>query len=307
MKKFSILLCLVLASSLMFSGCTPTTEPIDPTVNETIQLFYGDSNNTIILTEDRDISYLPTDDKYKLAVEELISGPTIPNATSNIDPQTVVYGTTIQNDYIIVNLSNHFAMFSGSMGELMAVAGVVNTLTQFPEITKAKILVEGAELIGPSGDPRGFMDSFPLDPNSTTTIPVILYFSDSNAMGVVAETRDLTVDGSITNEDLIKKVVEELIAGPNNMNLSKTIPAEVTVNSVTIVDQIAYIDFSAEMHTKHWGGATGEGMTYNSLLNTLTEFDYIDQALFTVDGSALAIEHMIMEEPMGRNEAAIIK
>lgn len=68
-----------------------------------------------------------------------------------------------------------------------------------------------------------------------------------------------------------------------------------------------YVDFSNEMHTKHWGGATGEAMTIASIVSTLTEFYDIDQVMMTVEGNPLAIEHMILEEPLSRNEEMIQK
>jgi len=61
------------------------------------------------------------------------------------------------------------------------------------------------------------------------------------------------------------------------------------------------------MLTSHWGGAAGEAMTINSIANTLTEFDFIEQVRITVGGQPLTIEHIILEEPLGRNEDMIEK
>jgi hypothetical protein len=66
-------------------------------------------------------------------------------------------------------------------------------------------------------------------------------------------------------------VLSELIEGPQRTDIYKTVPAEVNVQSVKVDENIASVDFSEEMHTKHWGGAAGESMTINSLVNTLTE------------------------------------
>ena len=65
------------------------------------------------------------------------------------------------------------------------------------------------------------------------------------------------------------------------------------------------MDFSEEMHTKHWGGATGEALTINSIVNTLTEFPYIQRVKMTVEGEPMNIEHAILEEPVERNEGMI--
>jgi len=67
------------------------------------------------------------------------------------------------------------------------------------------------------------------------------------------------------------------------------------------------VDFSQEMYTKHWRGAAGELMTVNSIANTMTEFENIKQVMPTVDGGPLSIEHMVVEEPLVRNESIIYR
>lgn len=137
------------------------------------------------------------------------------------------------------------------------------------------------------------------------TKEVTLYFGDQNATYVAPEKRTISVSDNIKQKDYIKQVMDELIKGPETESLHPTIPQEVKVLSINIEKNIAHIDFSEEMHTKHWGGAAGEAMTINSIANTLTEFDYIDKVKITVEGEPLAIEHMILEEPIGRNEDMI--
>jgi len=84
-----------------------------------------------------------------------------------------------------------------------------------------------------------------------------------------------------------------------------TIPKEVYLLSVEIKDEIAYIDFSEEMHTKHWHGGTGEALTIASIVNTLTELEYIQKVKMTVAGEPMSIEHAILDEPVGRKEEMI--
>jgi germination protein M len=61
------------------------------------------------------------------------------------------------------------------------------------------------------------------------------------------------------------------------------------------------------MHTKHWRGAAGEAMTINSIVNSLTDYDYISKVKITVSGKPLAIEHIVADQPIGRNESIIQK
>ncbi|MEN6328362.1 MAG: GerMN domain-containing protein, partial [Syntrophomonas sp.] len=203
------------------------------------------------------------------------------------------------------DLSANFNRFGGSIAEIIGVGSVVNTMTQFKEIQQVKILVNGQEYIGPSGEPRGFMKAFPTDPSQGEAKTITLYFGNKDATAVVPESRTINISPNTSNEDFIKIVLDELIKGPENINLFRTIPKEVKVKSVMLKDNIAYVDFSEEMHTKHWRGAAGESMTINSIVNTLTEYDYIAEVKMTVEGEPLAIEHIVADEPIGRNESMI--
>jgi len=316
-KTITIFFLLTIFASLLI-GCTNNEQTEDPAnnppveseaVTNTFTLYFADSSNEDFVTEEREITYSKDDDLYAVVLEELFKGSENESYRNNISTETKVYETTKQDNKLIVNLSSDFGQFAGSMAELFAVGSIVNTLTSFEEIDQVKILVEGEELIAPSGMPYGFMEPFVKNSIShpAKTEEVTLYFSNNDATGVAPEKRTITLNDEVSKEELIKIVLEELIKGPSNKYLYKTIPPEVSVLSVTIENNIANVDFSEEMHTKHWGGATGEALTIASIVNTLTEFEDIELVKMTVVGQPLAIEHAILEEPVGRNEDMIVK
>ncbi|MCR6546183.1 GerMN domain-containing protein [Dehalobacterium formicoaceticum] len=305
MKKISILGMIFLLLLLALPGCG-NNPPADETTKETIQLFYGDAQNEKMVSEAREISYTPEQDKYQVALEALIQGPENQAYMVNIDQNTKVLGTIQEGSDLIVDLSKEFNTFAGSMAEIMAVGSVVNTMTQFEGIERVKILVQGEELIGPSGNPRGFMTTFPTEPDGQTgnqdETEVTLYFGNQNADKVVGEKRMVPGSPQKDQVEFIKNVLNALIAGPKGNNVFATIPEGVKVQSVTIDQGLLHVDFSEEMHTNHWGGAAGESMTINSIVNTVTEFDFINKVKITVDQSPLAIEHIVLDEPVERNE-----
>ncbi|HHT64033.1 MAG: GerMN domain-containing protein [Bacillota bacterium] len=309
MKKVRFILISLLMLLIAFTGCavkSPQEEDAKKAEVEKVKLYYGDANNEKMIPEEREISFAPGEDKYRIILQELIKGPENENLRSNISENTKVYGTILQDSDIIINFSSAFNQFGGSVAEIIAVGSVVNTMTGLDEIERVKILVEGEELVGPSGEPRGFMTAFPLDPGKQTeTADVVLYFSNKNADKLGGETREVAATPEEDREDFIKKVLEELIRGPKKDDLYPAIPKEVVVISVKINQGTAEIDFSEEMHTRHWGGAAGETMTIYSIVNTLTEFDFIQRVKITVNKNPLAIEHTILEDPVERSESII--
>lgn len=301
MKK----LCLLLAAVLLFtSGCTIGNQ----TKKESVKLYYALKGNTGLDIENRDIEYKANESKYVKTLEELLKGPAdSARFETSINRDTKVLAAEEENGSLTVDFSKEFNVFSGSMHEGAVVASVVDTMLQFAELKKVRILVEGQELIAPSGEPYGYMEFIDFNTADMSEREITLYFSDSQAMYLVPEKRTILVKNDISEAELYRMVLEELIKGPASENLYRTIPEEVRIEYLELDGDILKVDFSEEMHTKHWHGAAGEEMTVNSLANTMTEFENIKGVMPTVDGGPLSIEHMVVEEPLTRNESIIYR
>lgn len=144
----------------------------------------------------------------------------------------------------------------------------------------------------------------PINPQrNPQEITATLYFSDDEAQYLKPETRILQQ----TEESLPLLLVQALIAGPQDTTLYKTLPPETKVLSVEIKDGVAYVNFSQEVATKHWGGSAGESMTVGSVVNTLTELSEITSVQFLVEGKIQESiwGHGITSEPIERMEELI--
>ncbi|RJX23290.1 MAG: sporulation protein [Ammonifex sp.] len=131
------------------------------------------------------------------------------------------------------------------------------------------------------------------DPNNTkpdisarpveSKVKVTLYFSDREAMYLVPEERE-AVKG---NKSLEEVIVNELIKGPENAALTRSVPEGTRLLSVSVVDGIAYVNFSKELQTKHWGGSAGETMTVYSIVNSLAKLDGVEKVQFLLEGERM--------------------
>ena len=130
---------------------------------------------------------------------------------------------------------------------------------------------------------------------------IVLYFSDQNAQFLKPETR------TITSDSLYKDTLKELIKGPENNNLNKTIPAGVKVLDISINNNVALINFNQALIENHWGGSTGERMTVYSIVNTMTQFDEINQVKIIVEGTDIEtlVGHMDLSRPLKKNNKII--
>jgi spore germination protein GerM len=107
-----------------------------------------------------------------------------------------------------------------------------------------------------------------------------VYFSDQDAMFLVPEEQKIAKD----NRSQAELLVDRLIAGPTEKDHGPVIPEGTKLLSLEIVDGIAYVNFSREAKTNHWGGSAGENMTIYSVVNTLTQLPEVDRVQFLIEG-----------------------
>ena len=92
MSKHFFILLFTFLMAVMAAGCAPR-QIQEEIITEEIKLYYGDINNEKLVVEKRQVSYRREEDKYRVALEELIKGPRDENHRANIPPETKVYGT----------------------------------------------------------------------------------------------------------------------------------------------------------------------------------------------------------------------
>lgn len=129
-----------------------------------------------------------------------------------------------------------------------------------------------------------------------TKLKITLYFGDNQAMYLIPEEREVVK----RNQMLEEVVLNELIKGPRNPELVRTIPAGTRLLSVQVVDGIAYVNFSKEFQTRHWGGSAGETFTLYSVINSLAKLEGIQKVQFLLEGKKMATlaGHIETTEPM---------
>jgi len=141
--------------------------------------------------------------------------------------------------------------------------------------------------------------------NLVKKIMITLYYANSNADKVVAETREVEISKDTQIESL---VFEELKKNPKGKDLHVVIPEGTKLLSASTEDGICTLDLSREFVDNSPGGSAGELMTLYSVINSLTEFYDIDKVQFLIEGQKReAYIHAVFNEPIGRNEEIIKK
>lgn len=108
-----------------------------------INVYFSDDQSEFLVPEKRHIA--DTKNLAVSAMEELIKGPTESGHYATIPSETSVLGIEINDRVAYVSFSKELIdkHWGGSSGELMTITSIVNTLTEFDDIQKVQILVEG--------------------------------------------------------------------------------------------------------------------------------------------------------------------
>lgn len=118
----------------------------------TLTVYYPDNNASGLIAVAKTVKAAEAD-KYKAAMEALLAGTDDKRLTTVFPKKAKLLKVTVSGDTARVDFDKNLTkgFVGGSTGEEMLVGSVVNTLTEFPEIKKVQILVEGKEIDSLSG------------------------------------------------------------------------------------------------------------------------------------------------------------
>lgn len=109
-----------------------------------LNLYFPDTDAQKVHLEKRDV-LVADSQTARAAVEALINGPVTSGLLPSIPAGTRLLNIYIQDGTCYVDFSREFIVNhpGGSAGELMTLASIVNSLTEFDSIDRVQILVEG--------------------------------------------------------------------------------------------------------------------------------------------------------------------
>lgn len=107
-----------------------------------------------------------------------------------------------------------------------------------------------------------------------------LYFANSDKSAIVAEKREIAIDG----KDSVEAAMEALMNGPTDQNLKRTIPEDAKLIDINVVEGTAIVNFSKELLNEN--GMVGI-IEKASLVNTLTDIEGINKVKILVEGKDL--------------------
>ena len=302
MKK-TIIFCLV--TLMIISACAGCGTKVG---NNTVALYFLNADGSAMAEETAQVPDGAVD-KLTFALEKLLEGPQDPMHKKAL-PDGVKYNSiTLEDGVATIDLSPEFNIGT-DVEQLWSRYTLINTACSVRGVEKALILVDGETITSLStGQPLVAMGKEDIITDhsqvSSDKVSVVLYFSDSNAMYLVPETRRISVK---EGEKMSKVIVQQLLKGPQDKSLLQTLPADISVLSTETKDGICFVNLSADFVTKASGGTTGETLAVYSIVNSLCELKDVNKVQILSEGKKIEeFGHIDLSEPFGKNNSLVEK
>ena len=279
MKK-ALLFLIVLAITLsVFSGCSKDTE--------TISLYFKDVNSNALNEETRnmDADKKTAEEKAKFAVAELIKGPVKENSSPVISDKATLLKLDVKEGVATVNLSKHYSEKKGTE-ELLLRNALVKTLCSIDGIDAIVIQVEGSPILDADNKEIGRLSlNDYTDPHTKEVTVIKLYFPGKGGEKLESETRKVEVQNALSLE---RTVVNELINGPSDEDLSPSVPAGTKLIKIENNDGVCTVNFSKEFTGSTSGSTLETTLRLYSVVNSLCALDNVESVQILINGEVNA-------------------
>lgn len=270
-----------------------------------VDLYFFNEAGTSITSQKREVRYRDLEELPRRVVEELIRGPEDGKKLKRImGTKTQLISLTVQDGRSVVADFTAPFLTEDTSSNLLAAYAVVKTLCGVNTIQSVKVTVEGREIHAADGNAVGFLSAEDInlatDTYNSETRELVLYFASKTGHQLAREVRPVKITDQ---QPLEQYVINELIKGPEDKELSPVLSSETTVLSVETLDNVCYVNFKSSFIDKNTGNSQKEKLAIYSVINSLTELDYIARVQLLIDGKktenfgTIKINDLLEREP----------
>ncbi|WP_432408018.1 GerMN domain-containing protein [Wukongibacter sp. M2B1] len=223
--------------------------------------------------------------------------------TPVLPANTEIIGMSIVDGLCRVDFTADFLNYGNKEDELAIAKSIVYTLTEFPTVDNVQIMIEGQY---PKELTYGLNVSNPLarrninySGNDKNKGKVIVYYQGT-VTGMDNYFVPVTKDVEAGEEVTAVAVLETLIAGPTeDSGLFSTIPSNLQVRNVDLIDGVAYVDFNEEI--KEIKDTSIAQDIVKSIALTLREYygseNCVEKISLMAGGKEIDFGEVVKEEP----------
>ncbi|HIV34177.1 MAG TPA: GerMN domain-containing protein [Candidatus Blautia intestinigallinarum] len=215
----------------------------------------------------------------------------------------------IRRDTVVIDFNKNYRQM-GAVREVLARAGIVKTLIQVPKIRNIEFTVNGEAVVDSQGDPVGemnantFVEYTGTDINNYQYTTLTLYFTNEAGDRLVPERRNVYYSSNLPLE---RVVMEQLLKGPREEGMQRTLPDDTNILGVTVSDNICYVNFGSSFLDNTL--PVQENIPIYSIANSLIDSCGVKRVQISVEGDSKIIfrETMNLDQFYKKNTDLIQK
>ncbi len=271
------------------------------------ELYFFNESMTAIESENHEVRYKDRDDLLTEVIEEIAKGPDNGKHMRIIERKTQLLSVEgAETGNIVVNFSGEF-LTGDSAKDILAVYAVVKSLCAIEGIESVKVVIEGRDIYTDDGSIIGYLTNKDInlatDTYNSEMREITLYFPSKDNQKLIRETRIVKVNDQ---QPIARYIINELIKGSSNENAVSALNAGTVLLNVETSNNICFVSFKSNFIDKNSGSAEKEIMTIYSIVNSLTELDFVERVQFLMDGKKVdSFGNVNIGSMFGRDESII--
>lgn len=275
-------LSLILTAAALISGIL--IRKSNDTLRFELELYFFNEDATGLLPERRTIHYQRSQELVDSVLQSLIKGPSRRSCSRLLEKNTSVNSILRETQTLTVDFSDEF-LSDDSAKNTLRVYAVVKTLSQVPGITMVQVTVNSRPAAYPDGRTiaplSGSKINLESDRESAEFRYIVLYFATADGKHLSRELRRIKITDTTPLEQY---VVNELIKGPEDKELSAVLTSDTGLISAETTDGTCFVNLKGNFVSKNLGSADKEKLAVYSIVNSLTELDQVQAVQFLIDG-----------------------
>jgi germination protein M len=249
------------------------------------ELYFFNDAGTSLSAEVREFRYRDDNELPQRVIEALIKGPENSGKSRTIQNGTILLNVDNSDKHnIVVDFSSEY-LTGDTTKDILTTYSVVKSLCSIDYVNSVKVVVENQDITNPDGEPIGYLTAADInlstDTNTTETREIKLYFANKDYSLLVPQMRTIKV---ADQQPIEQYIINELIKGPSEKGVEATLSKDTVLVGVDTESDICFVNFKSGFLEKNSGNQAKEILTIYSIVDSLTELDYISRVQFLIDG-----------------------
>ena len=280
LKKSKVYITVLLFVLCMLCGCAKRTEVKND--DSFIYSVNGERNGLVKINYD--FRGKTTEEQVNNVIKELQKPAEEINYSTTIPKQIKIQQCEIRHMILYIDLNDAYLKLP-VVEQKLILASMTQSIVKIPKISAIYVTVDGEELKDDEGNPAGIINEDDFVQNNGSSLSsyeeteLALYFANESGDKLVKQNVQVKYSTNTSKEKLI---VEKLMHGPQGESVHPTISSTCTLLSVTVKDNICYVNFDSEfLASAH---DIKPEITIYSIVNSLIEGTAVNKVQIMVNG-----------------------